>query len=149
MNKDNPIKNLNQLLAIQIRQLQKMILTETRRLAFLNSDKPQRAVALQEECDRVFSGSVGIQKKIDQYLDLVDLKSQPKEKQKHIGKLKAIVRKLAKRNFELNQQSQRVLNGLMSELAVQIDCLKNGKKMVRSYHVSNKVPRSRIISGQL
>lgn len=148
MIKDNSLINLEQLLAIQIRQLQKMLLTETRRLAFLNSDQPERAISMQKECDQVFSDSVGIQKRIDDFLDMADLEKQPSEKQKRIASLKSMVRKLAKRNFEMNQQSQKVLSGLLSEISNQINSLKAGKKMVNSYHSPNKDPYKNTFSGQ-
>jgi hypothetical protein len=138
---------LEKLLVYQVKQLGKMETLETRRLAILTGDKPETALALQKESDQVFDLSVALQEKIDTLLAKIDRNELSPEKQKKIASLTKLVRKLARRNYELNQQCQQVLGKLLSGISDQIAGIKKGRRVVRSYHKPNAGGNS-TISGQ-
>lgn len=148
MTKIDFAKKFEKLLKLQILQLQKMEKSELRRLACLSSDTPERAFSIQNECNEVFEYSAVIQEKLDMLLNKFSMDELGAEKKKKIASMETIVRKLAKRNLELNQRCQDVLGTLLSEVSSQLGNIKMGKNVVNSYKPPD-LNRPKSISGEI
>lgn len=137
-------ETLERMLAFQVKQLQTMEQAETRRLGFLSGDQPERALAVQKECDTLFERSSDLQEKIGHLMRSVEIKELGQGRQQNIHALESMVRKLAKRNLELNKRSQEVLNQILHSLSDQLSKIRVGRKAVNSYHNPEQVLFNRL-----